>query len=43
MFRQHICCLPQLGVFRLTHTPARYDVTSKTILPPERSLLLMRH
>ncbi|MBW8683700.1 hypothetical protein K1Y79_05080 [Chitinophaga sp. B61] len=34
MFRQHICCLPQLGVFKLTHTPARYDVTSKTILPP---------
>ena len=34
LFRQHICCLPQLGVFRLTHTPARYDVTSKTILPP---------
>lgn len=34
LFRQHICCLPQLGVFKLTHTPARYDVTSKTILPP---------
>ncbi len=34
MFRQHTCCLPQLGVFKLTHTPARYDVTNKTISPP---------
>lgn len=34
LFRQHTCCLPQLGVFKLTHTPARYDVTSKTISPP---------
>ncbi|PSL30802.1 HU domain-containing protein [Chitinophaga ginsengisoli] len=34
LFRQHTCCLPQLGVFKLTHTPARYDVTNKTISPP---------
>lgn len=34
LFRQQTCCLPQIGVFRLNYTPARYDVTNKTIEPP---------
>lgn len=38
MFRQQTCCLPQIGVFRLKYTPARYDVTNKTIEPPGESI-----
>lgn len=35
MFRKEPCCLPKTGIFTVRHIPARYNVTTKTLEPPQ--------
>lgn len=35
MFRKEPCILPKTGIFSVQHIPARYNVTTKTLEPPQ--------
>lgn len=35
LFRKEPCCLPKTGIFTVRHIPARYNVTTKTLEPPQ--------
>ncbi|WPV70120.1 hypothetical protein [Chitinophaga sp. LS1] len=39
LFRKEPCILPKTGIFSVQHIPARYNVTTKTLEPPQEVIL----